>query len=269
MVRSRSRSRTSYRKKVSVKRRVPRTRKGVTVPVKKYVQKAIHRQIENKCVQFNGAFTMVNYADDNTMRGFALSPGTSISIAQGTGSADRTGNRIKIIKGKLVYWMVPTAYNGLLNPQPKPLMVRLWIGYSKTNPTLIPPAGDQAVLFQNGNTASPPNGFINDMLRSVNKDKFVIFRDIKHKLGYESITGTGFVAGSQYFANNDFKFNIMRTIDITKYLINNVIYNDTTAIPTSRGLFCWVQIVYADNNVTTGTIPANFNYFVDLTYEDA
>jgi len=263
-----------YKRRTPSKARAPAGRmrsrgaRPVSSKVKTYVQRAIHRNVENKSIQYNGGFTMVNYADDNTMRGFALSPGTTIAIAQGDGAGDRTGNRIKIMKARLVYWMVPAAYNGLLNPQPKPLLVRLWIGYSKTNPTLIPPAGDQATLFQNGNAAAAPNGFINDILRSVNKDKFVIFRDIKHKLGNADLTGTGFTAGSQYYSNNDFKYNIMKSIDITKYLINTVSYNDTTAIPTSRGLFCWVQIVYADNTVTTGVIPANFNYFVDITFED-
>jgi len=268
-VRFRQRSTSKGRKRPSLRGRM---RSGgarpVSSKVKTYVQRAIHKQIENKTIQYNAGFTMVNYADDNTMRGFALSPGTSIAIPQGDGQGARTGNRIRIMKARLVYWMVPSAYNGLLNPQPKPLMIRLWIGYSKTNPTLIPTAGDQAVLFQNGDSASAPNGFISDILRSVNKDKFIIFRDIKHKLGYESITGSGATAGSQYFSNNDFKYNIMKSIDITKYLIQNVTYNDTTTIPTTRGLFCWVQIVYADNTVTTGTIPANFNYFVELTYED-
>ena len=268
MAKSRSRSRGT-RKKSSIKRKGSRTRKSVTVPVKKYVQKAIHAQIENKAIQYNGGFTLQNYADLPQMNAFALSPGLSIPIPQGVGAADRSGNRIKIQKAKLVYWMVPSAYNALLNPTPKPLLVRMWIGYSKTSPTLIPLAVDMALLFQNGNASAPPNNFINDYLRTVNRDKFVIFRDIKHKLGYEAATGSGAVAGSQYFGNNDFHYNISRTVDITKYLINNVIYNDATSTPTTRGLFCWIQVINADNTVTTGTIPASFNYFIDLVFEDA
>lgn len=269
-VRFRKRSTSKGRKRSTSRRRGGASAaRAVPGKVKTYVQRAIHRSIENKSIQYNGAFTMSNYADDNTMKGFYLSPGSTIVIPQGTGAGARTGNKIKIIKVKFNYWMVPSSYNGLLNPQPRPLLIRLWIGYSKSNPTIVPTAADQALLFQAGDSAAAPNGFINDMLRSVNKDKFVIFRDIKHKLGNADITGTGFTAGNQYYSNNDFKYNIMRSIDITKYLINNVTYNDSTSIPTSRGLFCWVQIVYADNTVTTGQIPANFSYFVDLTYEDA
>lgn len=269
-VRFRKRSTSKGRKRPSVRGRM---RSGGARPVsgkvKTYVQRAIHKQIENKSIQYNGSFTMVNYNDDNTMRGFALSPGTSIAIPQGTGAGSRTGNRIKIIKAKLNFWITISPYSGLLNPTPKPILIRMWIGYSKTNPTLIPPATDQSFLFQNGDSASAPNNFIPDMLRSVNKDKFVIFRDMKFKLGCADFTGTGATAGSQYYSNNDFKYNILKSIDITKYLISNVTYNDATVIPTSRGLFCWVQIVYADNNVTSGYIPASFAYFVDLTYEDA
>lgn len=260
-------SRKSKKSVVVKKRRTGR--KKVTKAIKTYVSKAIHSQIENKSIQYNNGITVINYNDDATMRGFPLAPGLTMNIAQGTGAADRTGNRIKIMKAVLNYWIVPTAYSGLLNPTPKPVMIRIWIGYSKVNPTIIPPAADTALLFQNGDAASAPNGFIADMLRNVNKDKFVIFRDIKHKLGYASATGTGFIAGSEYFANNDFKFNILKKIDVTKYMPKTIIYNDTTSVPTSRGLFCWMQVVNADNTVTSGTIPANFNYFIDLTYEDA
>lgn len=260
--------RKSTRRPVSKKRATTKP-KSVSLPVKRYVNTIIHKAIENKSIQYNSGFTMVPYADDNFMRCFSLSPGTTLSIVQGTGSGDRTGNRIKIVKAQLCYWIVPAAYSGLLNPTPRPCNIRVFIGYSKTNPTIIPPAADTAQLYQFGDSAQAPNGFMSDILRSVNKDKYVIFRDLKHKIGYSAASGTGFVAGSEYFANNDFKFNIMKKIDITKYLISNVIYNDATAIPTSRGLFCWTQIVGADNTSVAGTIPANFNYFVELKYEDA
>lgn len=256
-------------KKSNKKKAANKSKSIVSAPVKSYVDKMLKTNVENKSVQFNGGFTLANYGDDTQMRGFALSPGTSIAITQGTGAGNRVGNRIKIIKGVLNYWIVPAPYSGLLNPAPKPLMVRVWIGYSKTNPTIIPPAADTAVFFQNGSSTSPPNNFIADILRAPNKDKYVIFSDKRHKLGNADITGTGFTAGNQYFSNNDFKYNILRKVDITKYLIQNIKFDDTTAIPTTRGLFCWLQIVYADNTVTTGQIPGNFNYFVDLTFEDA
>lgn len=259
--------------KTTKKTVVPRKRRGgrkkVTEVVKAYVAKAIHSQIENKSIQYNAGINLTNYADGATMNGFPLTPGLTMNIIQGVGAADRTGNRIKIMKAVLNYWMVPTAYNVLINPNPKPLMIRIFIGYSKINPTIIPPAADTALFFQNGDAASAPNGFIADILRKVNKDKYVIFRDIKHKLGYEAATGTGAVAGSQYYGNNDFKYNILKKIDVTKYMPKTVIYNDTTSVPTSRGLFCWIQIVNADNTATTGYLPVAFNYFVDLTYEDA
>lgn len=256
-------------KKSNKKRTVNRSKAIVSAPVKSYVNKLLKNSVENKSIQYNGGFIMANYADDNQMRAFALSPGTTIPLNQGSGAGNRLGNRIKIVKATLNYWMVPAPYSGLLNPVPKPLMIRVWIGYSKTNPTLLPTAADMAVFFQNGSVANPPNNFIADMLRAVNKDKFVIFSDRKHKLGNADITGTGFTAGNQYYSNNDFKYNIMRKVDITNYIINNIKFDDSTVIPTTRGLFCWCQIVYADNTATTGQSPANFNYFVDLVFEDA
>jgi hypothetical protein len=261
-----------YRKKTTKKstktvkgRKITRT-KGVTMPIKRYVNRTIGRNIETKRIEYASGFTVSNYFNDTSLNSFWLSPGNTIQILQGDGQGMRTGNRLKITKAILTYSITPIGYDALLNPQPKPTLLRLWIGYFKTDQDNKPT--DFTQLYQVGNSSGPPNNFISDIQRSVNKDKFVVYRSIIHKIGFSSVDGTGAQPVVQYYNNNDFKYLTMRKLDITKYMISNVIYNDNTAFPSTRGLFAWMQVVGADNTTMNNIIPVNFNYFIDIEYKD-
>lgn len=253
---------------VSTKKRNYRKKKNV-VPkaTKKYVKAAIHKQIENKTQQYIGNLNLTNYADSTSMNAIPLTPYSGgISIMQGDGQSDRSANKIKIMKLSIHFMITPNPYNGLLNPAPKPLLIRVFIGYAKSNPVVTPT--DFTNFYQIGNTSTAPTNFITDMFRPVNKDKFVC-KSILLKLGCAEYSGSGFSAGAQYFANNDFKFNIYKKISLTKYINKTVIYNDTTAIPTTRGLFMWYQVVAADNTIVSGAIQGQLNYVLNCEYEDA
>lgn len=252
------------RKRVSFK---PRGRKKVAMTVKKYVERRIRANIENKTLQYGYGFAISNYFDDTSLNSQWLSPGPTLQILQGSGQGQRNANRVRIVKATLTYTISPNGYDGLLNPQPRPIVLKIWIGYFKPDPINKPI--DFTQFFQSGNTAVPPNNFMIDMLRTVNKDRFVIFKTITHKIGYSSVNGTGAQPIVQYYNNNDFKFLIMRKINITKYLIQNVVYQDNNFIPSTRGLFMWMQLVGADNTSLNNVIAASINYFVDLEYEDA
>lgn len=259
-----------YRKKTtkkSTKKARVRKTKGVTQPVKKYVDRTLKRNIETKRIQYAAGFPVSNYNNSTSLNSFWLSPGSTMSITQGTGQAQRIGNRLRIIKAYLTYSITPTGYDALLNPQPRPILLRMWIGYSKTVPSDLP--SDFTNLYQVGNSSGPPGNYISDIQRAVNKDKFIVYRSIVHKVGFSTVDGTGSQPAVQYYNNNDFKYCIMRRLDITKYLISNVMYNDSLNNPTSRGLFAWMQVVGADNTTMNNIVPCTFNYFVDLAYEDA
>lgn len=257
-------SKVSSKKRASFKKQMPR--KKVSLAVKKYVNRTIKTNIENKTLQYGTGFAISNYFNDTSLNSQWLSPGNTIQILQGTGQGQRTANRVKIVKATLNYTISPNGYDGLLNPQPRPLVLKMWIGYFKPDPVNKPV--DFTQLFQSGNTAVAPSNFMIDMLRPVNKDRFVIFKTITHKIGYSSVNGTGAQPVVEYYNNNDFKFLIMKKINITKYMIQNVIYQDNVAIPSTRGLFMWFQIVGADNTNLNNVISASINYFVDIIYED-
>lgn len=265
MVKTKSSKKVSFRK--YSKKKTPRSKK-VSSSVKKYVQRTIKANAENKKIQYKTGFVIRSYADDNLMNVFPLSLGTAIPVSQGTGQADRIGNKVKIVKAMLNYTISPTVYDALVNPTPEPTLLRLFIGYSKTNPTVTPSASDFAVLFQAGNSSIAPTGYIEDMQRTINTDRWVVYRSPVHKIGCASYTGAGTSTGNQYYTNNDFKYLVMRKINLIKYIKSICTWNDTTVQPTSRGLFGWIAVVGADNTQLTGTITTKFNYFIDIEYED-
>lgn len=108
------------------------------------------------------------------------------------------------------------------------------------------------------------------MISDVNRNQFQIFYDKVVKLGYATAEGTGNNAGQQYFANNDYKFNIMRKINITKMLAKTYGYNDSTTDPSSgRALFIWFFYANADGGAqNTNYKQANIAINVDYTFDE-
>lgn len=259
--------RASSKKKASLRRRSALKRPTVSMPVKKYVDRTIKRNVENKRIQFTGSLFVQPYTNVTNMNCQWLSLGGTMQVAQGTGQAQRIGNRVRVVKSTLYYYIRPLPMTALFNPVPKPLIVKIWIGYRRETPT-EPPA-DFTTFLQSGGSSGPPIGFISDFQREYNRDKFVVYRQFIHKIGYADYTGDGASTPNQYFANNDFKYMIMRKLDITKYLCANVVYNDGVNVPTTRGLFMWMQIGPANNTVFDYSQAANMDYFIETLYEDA
>lgn len=240
----------------------------IAYPIRRYVNREIKKNVENKKIQYLASFNIRDYIADTALNAFWLSPNSAtLSIVQGTGQSQRVGNRIKIVKATLTYFIMCNPYEATSNPTPEPTLVKLWIGYYKNDPVNVP--ADFTNFFQSGSSSAAPNGYIEDMMRIPNSDKFVVFKTKFHRVGFSAYTGTGPNAAAQYFDNNEFKYTTMKRVDVTKYMLSNVVYNDTINNPTSRGLYCWCECVPANNTTLGGTLPVLFKYFIDITYEDA
>ena len=160
-------------------------------------------------------------------------------INQGTGQANRIGNKIQFMgsKTKVVVKPAPYSIYGIFatsgdvfanppvaptqpypNPLPKPNEIRMLVLSSKATPTQFITNLD--ALFQSGNSVFGPDGTDRDMISAINKDEFVCLYDKKIKIGYETyITygGLGSTQGASYnYANNDFKTIATRTIRLRK-----------------------------------------------------
>lgn len=199
-----------------------------------------------------------------------VTPHTSgIVISQGDGGGDRVGNKIRTKKVILEMLLYPKAYDGITNVAPQPTEIIVWIFGVKENNTL---PTDLTGFFQNGDLTSDPAGTLVDAIKTINTDKYVLYKKIRRKFGYANYAGSGSAAPSpfQTFANNDYKLNQHIKLDLTKYCPAHVLYNDNAANPFSKGVFYAIEAVPC-NGAAYGTnqLPAqmysNLNYeFVDI-----
>lgn len=260
-----------------VKRGAPRkavTRKRiptVSLAVKKYVKQAIHTNIENKTQTINYAGAFGNAVANPSMYSYPMTPYTGyMTIGQSLAQNGRTGNEVKVRSVYLRYVLRPIGYNVDSNPFPVPIHVDMFLGRTRICPGDQPIAGDFVNLFQNGSSSIAPAGNLNDLISNPNKDYFTIKKRWSHKIGYAENAGTGGISASQYFANNDFKMNVVKKLNITKYYPKSLKFNDNTNQLQGPGLFLWYQAVSANGNVNgSTTLPAHITFWVDIQYEDA
>lgn len=260
-------------KKFAKKRTTKRTRVVRKRAPKKslamMVRKEITKMAEHKTNQFSTAYSILPYNGTSwsTSNLFPVSPYSGfIAIAQGLGEGDRVGDRIRTVKAFLNVVMYPLPYNVTTNPSPIPQEVMLIIFGVKQN-DILPTS--LSGLFQTGNTSTAPVGSLVDLTRPFNKDVYQIYHRKIYKLGYAAAVGTGNVAGQQQYANNDYKYNVIKKIDITKSLPKIISYNDTTGIPFSKGVWCATMTVNADgSSQATTSVPVQMVYTIDYVYTD-
>lgn len=264
----------NYRKRGARKtNRKSAGRKGgsVSVAVKRYVKSTISRDIENKRAISDNSFAVGTIANSNILYARPLTPAIGfMSISQGVGQGDRIGNMIKTKKVMLRYVLYPIPYDITVNPNPAPIEFQMIFGYVKTTPTTTPSVANVQQMYQLGNSATAPNGDLGDLINPFNTDVWVIKKVIKHKIGYAVAEGSGGRPNSQYFANNDFKLNVVRSLDITSIYPSKFTFQDTVNTPTNAGLFLMCQAINADGTTSAAlNTKAFIEYAVDFTYEDA
>jgi len=254
------------------KRVVGKKRSSVSAGVKQYVKSYLHSQIENKCVQINpGPVSFGNFLESPDFNAYPMAPlNTYWNINQGVGQGNRIGNIIKVRKTYLNYTLNPQPYNAGTNTTPQPSEVRLMLGYVKSTPTFSPVPGDFAQLFQSGSSSAAPVGTLKDLIAVYNVDYWNIKKSWTHKIGYASSTGTGGPADQQYLANNDFKLNVVRRLDITKHMPKTCVFNDTSATTNTKNLFFMYYAVAANGGTYSNiTLPVRIDFWIDFHYEDA
>lgn len=255
------------------RKRQPLRAKKTTVSqaVKKYVKRSIHANVENKQVNINAGASFGTILESTDMNMYPMLPYTGLwTIPQGVTVNARIGNQIKIRKIMLNYVLRPNPYDAVFNVATVPQEIDMFLGYTKQLPGFAPVAGDLGNLFQNGAAALAPVGSLRDIISSVNTDYWHISKRWRHKLGYASSTGTGGNAGNQFFTNNDFKLNVVKKLDITKFCPKTVTFNDANNTPQGRNLFFFYQSVRADGIIGGATqLPVNIEFWIDFKYEDA
>jgi len=263
----------NYRKRVSKKtKRVAGGKRGfVSAGVKKYVKRAIDLEVEDKSVQINQQISFGSISESPDMNAFPMCPKDNYWVlGLGSGAGSRLGNRVKIKSVHLNYVLRPNPY-GEFNLAPVPCNVLLYLGYVKNAPSYVPVSADFSQFFQGGNSVYAPSGTLKDSIAVINKDYWVIKKRWMEKIGYAFNDGTGAIPGNQYFANNDYKMNAVRKIDITKYCQKTCVFNDSVNNgQTNRNLFFMYEAVSSTGfNTGATTLTCNIDYWIDFTYQDA
>lgn len=274
-------ARKTYKKRSSSKKRTYKRKSYATkrkmTSVKKMVKREISRNIEDKKFQvFNDAHDIV----PSNSAGFdsqiiPVTPFSSafLTITQGTGQGQRIGNRIKIKKLKFSAIVYPLAYNATTNPTPAPCQIKFWFFYDKEEPQTVPTPTASGDFLQYGNTSIGFGNRLFDHLAPVNEDRYRVLCTRTVKVGYAEYGGTG-ATGSLptqgNLANNDFKLNAKVVVDLTPYCVKNVVFRDTSATPTTRGIFMMAEPVYANGAaLAAAAIPCRMNWLQEVNYEDA
>ena len=123
----------NYRRKAAPKRKY-RKRVYKKSSFASKVKKVIHRMAENKLLSGYAANQSIAWAGSVTNpTSFKLAP----AVTQGSGSNQRVGNSIKIVKGVVRGYVNLKPYSATNNPFDYPVYVKMWVCRRQTtNPTV-------------------------------------------------------------------------------------------------------------------------------------
>lgn len=256
-------SRRPYKKRSNKKR--------VSKSVKKYVKKEINRNIEDKVVSINQTLAFGNISESPDLNLYPVLPYSGYtSISQGVTAGARLGNRCKVMKVILKYVLFSKGYDVTTNPIPTCCEVQMFLLNLKQATGVLPTSTQLAGLVQLGASSTALTGSLADIAtNSWNKDVFNV-KAWTHKVGFSQATGTGGSATQQYFANNDFKLNVVRKMDITKMVASQMRFDDNGSTHLGKNVFFGFQAVSSLGGIFSPTVlPMQIQYWIDIIYQDA
>ena len=218
----------------------------------KLVKSIIHKQAENKQCDFAGQMFPRAWsgASFNTQNILPVSPYTSfLQIAQGTTVGTRIGNRITTRKLMMKFIINNLPYNVTTNTLPKPQDITIYFLKCKDTPVSLTSSTGLGSFFQATGSAVAPSGNIYDEIKRPNGDVWTVCHKVHVKVGFQYYSGTGNDVTNQLFSNNDYKYNVIKDIDLTKYCPKTVTYNDNNTTPTSPTLQMLILPANADRRM--------------------
>lgn len=189
-------------------------------------------------------------------------------INLGTAVNQRIGNRITLTGAQLKYAIAlnPTTQNGVAIPA----MVRIIIYYDRQDDSSLPTPYVNGNFFDSGNTSTGFRGDLTDMFRRYNRDRYRICMVRTHKIGFANNQGSTGSATNQYFANNDFKMNVRGTMNIGKYMLKKIRFNDSLSSAQGRKLYALVIVTPPNfGNFDTSKLPVEMEFQTRYSFTDA
>lgn len=257
------------KKKRGLRKRVSKPK--VSNSVKTYVKRTMSAAIENKQRSIQASIDFGSVFNNNLLNVRPVCPyPTIMPITQGVTQNTRIGNTIKTKKCMLSYVIKPNDYDLATNTIPQPVEIQLFLANTKDSPGTTPVLADFQSLFQLNNSSTQATSTLADLVAPINKDVWNIQKTWRHKIGFASNNGTGNSQNAAYFSNNDFKLNVVRKMDITKYLPKTFKFNDNSSVIYNKGCFFFFQAISCvDYVLAASQTPVHIDYWVDYVFEDA
>lgn len=242
------------------------------------IKKEILRLAEKKTLNYGGGVQDVaNFANTGAVASntIPLTPYTGyMNVSQGTSSAGRIGNKIKITNANIKLMFAPNPYNATSNsiPTPQVLNVYIWKAANLTADITAARFIASNSFLQNSNASFGLTGNLRDYLFAINKDQVKILRKYTLKLGASSYTlNTGTQDNSFNYNNNDFKSCIIKTIDYTSLLDPEYTFNDAATLTSQQPIFITVSPNDFDGGIatdTTAALPCMWEWVMNYEFTD-
>lgn len=288
------------------KRRNTRARKPLRsgtakTSVKKAVRKARNRNFAGKVRAVIGRMSetkVANYAIQNksiinvnssAFQGTIVVLGSGsggqypMEISQGTGQANRIGNKITtqklMLRGDV---RLNTYFNATTNYNPVPGYVTMWVVKLKPflddDVTTLKTVIDGS-FFQAGNGAVGMTGQLQDLYRMPNAQQITVLKRRMWKIGTSYITAatgnTNADLSSQQWSNNEFRLTSVFRQDLTKCIPKVLNFQDTNNNNVDRKSYLFFSFIRVDGGIPqtnlgayTGAVPAYIDYEIDYTFKD-
>lgn len=238
------------------------------------VKKIVHRMAENKTWTQTAANVslpapIIGSTSATSVQPWSLS--LLPTLSQGTGSSNRIGNRVRMVKNRIRGFVNVKPYNSTTNTYQAPIMVKLFIFSSKTFNNFVGDMGfsnwQQFFKINNADTGFVGNPL--DMLYEVNSELWTLHATRSFQLN-TSLSGTITVSGAVYQSTSG-KFSVPFSFDLIKYA-KDLKYDDNSSTRvTNRSLLMTACCCYADGTTNGYVVPydlAEIHYIQDIEYED-
>ncbi|QDJ95268.1 capsid protein [Capybara virus 31_cap3_4029] len=244
-----------------VKKRYPRKR--VSASVKKYVNRIVHRNIENKSV----VTCLANQAILTGTGGTAFYINLCPQISQGPGSNGRLGDTVTFRKCVIRGLVNLLPYSALVNFS-LPVRVRIMLLSSKQQMNAVTSgiAPSFSNLFQINGSEQGFYGDVRDTLLDINKASWILHAQKTFNLSPTIANCGGFAATSTVWADNS-KMQLPFYFDFSKHL-KLARFDDGSNYITNKNLYIVITAVAADGGSGT-TQGCECHYNIRWDYEDA
>lgn len=241
-----------------------KTNRPVGLAVKKYVNNALARNIENKVLSEYGANQVITTASAAPFNSVYVLPRPGL----GTSKNQRIGNEIKIKKSYIRGFVNLLPYNAVTNPLSTPIYIKMWLcSYKTINTALASSTNVGTSFFEAGSSSVGPQGNMLDITLSPNEECWTVYKTKVMKLGAANATAAGQVGTGGYYDNSPMSASFY--FNIGKYFKTKLRFNDaTTNVPENKNCFLFIQAVNADGSISAINV-AEYHYTFRHEYEDA